>query len=60
MTQSAYARYRGVSRQAVHLAVRRGKISLTESGLINVRAADLRWAVVPPVGRPPKQLEKIC
>lgn len=60
MTQAAYARHRGVSRQAVHLAIKRGKISLSENGLICVREADIAWAVVPATGRPPKVLEKVC
>lgn len=59
MTQSAYARHRGVSRQAIHALVRRRRISLTENGLIDVRAADLRLAKRLPVGRPRLEARKI-
>lgn len=40
MTQAEYARYRGVSRQAVNKEVRAGKLPLTPSGKIDVAAAD--------------------
>lgn len=59
MTQSAYARHRGVSRQAVHALVRRGRVPLAENGLIDVREADLALARRLPVGRPRSEARKI-
>ena len=43
MTQAEYARYRGVSRQAVSKAVRAGRIVLSEEGRIDPEAADASW-----------------
>ena len=43
ITQSEYARRRGVSRQAVSLAVRDGRIPTTEGGKIDPRVADRQW-----------------
>jgi hypothetical protein len=43
MTQAEYARYRGVSRQAVSKAVRSGRIVLAEDGMIDPEAADASW-----------------
>ncbi len=40
---SAYARHRGVSRQAVHLALRTGRIRRSADGRIDVEEADRAW-----------------
>lgn len=41
---AAYARHRGVSRQAVHYAIKVGRIRLGADGLIDVPSADRAWA----------------
>lgn len=41
---AAYARHRGVTRQAVHDALRRGRIHREDDGLIDPRRADREWA----------------
>lgn len=43
MSISAYARHRGCSRQAVHLALRTGRIRRTPDGKIDVAEADRMW-----------------
>lgn len=43
MTQAEYARYRGVSRQAVSKAVQAGRIVLADDGRIDPEAADASW-----------------
>lgn len=58
MTQSAYARHRGVSRQAIHRLIGKGRLPLTPSGLIDVRQAELTLAIRRPGGRPRKDLQK--
>lgn len=58
VTQSEFARRRGVSRQAIHRLVRKGRILLTESGLIDVRAAEMALAIRRPGGRPRKDMQK--
>ncbi len=40
---SAYARHRGVSRQAVHLAIRTGRIRRCADGKIDPVVADREW-----------------
>jgi hypothetical protein len=44
MTQAAYARHRGVTRQSVNQAVREGRIRLTRGGLVNMALADATWS----------------
>jgi predicted DNA-binding protein (UPF0251 family) len=58
VTQSEFARRRGVSRQAVHRLIGRGRIPLTKDGLIDVRRAEL--TLLPPThrGRPRKPSKK--
>jgi hypothetical protein len=41
---AAYARHRGVSRQAVHYAIAVGRIRLGADGLVDVASADRAWA----------------
>lgn len=41
---AAYARHRGVSRQAVHYAIKVGRIRLGPDGLVDVPSADRAWA----------------
>lgn len=44
LSQAAYARHRGVSRNAVHIAVRDGRIStIGAKHLIDAAAADVEW-----------------
>lgn len=43
VTQAAYARHRGVSRQAVAYAVKIGRIHLGKDGRIDVPSADRAW-----------------
>ncbi len=43
MTQSAYARHRGVAKSAVHRAVSEKRITLVD-GKVDAKAADLDWA----------------
>src|SRR5690349_20612519 len=43
MTQAAYARHRGISKQSVNAAVKAGRLKLTRSGLVNVAIADATW-----------------
>ena len=45
MTQAAYARHRGVTKQAINQAVREGRIPITQGKRINVAKADAAWAV---------------
>lgn len=58
MTQSEYARHRGISRQRVSVAIRQGKISLSENGRIDVRKADSDWLKPGLRGRAPRPLPK--
>lgn len=44
LTQAAYARRRGLTRQAVHYALKVGRIHVGEDGLLDVRATDRAWA----------------
>ena len=43
MTVNEYARYRGVSRQAVYKALAVGRITREDDGLVDVQAADRQW-----------------
>lgn len=43
MTQTAYARSHGVSRQAVSKAVRAGLVFLDDDGRVEVEASDAIW-----------------
>lgn len=43
VTQAAYARHRGVTKQAVHYALKVGRIHAGEDGLLDVAAADRAW-----------------
>lgn len=43
MTQTAYARLHGVSRQAVSKAVRAGLVFLDDDGRVDVEASDEVW-----------------
>lgn len=43
VTQAEYAKHRGVSRQAVHKALRAGRIVVGEDGKIDQEAADAAW-----------------
>lgn len=54
VTQSELARRRGVSRQAIHRLIAKGRISLRADGLIDVRQAEMRLAIPRPMGRPKK------
>jgi hypothetical protein len=61
MSQSNYARHRGVSAEAVSQAIKAGRITLV-NGKIDQEAADIQWAAnteaqavgAPRRGRPPK------
>src|SRR5437867_3739273 len=44
LTQADYARHRGTSRQAVHLAINSGRIRARPDGLIDPDIADREWA----------------
>src|SRR5689334_9685469 len=44
MSQSAYARHRGIKRQSVHQAVKEGRIHLTDDGKVDSETADREWA----------------
>lgn len=43
MSVRAYARYRGVSHQSISFALRRGRISRSEDGMIDSEQADRSW-----------------
>jgi hypothetical protein len=43
LTQAAYARHRGVTRQAVREAIRAGRITVDADGLLDPVAADAQW-----------------
>ena len=44
LTPAEYARHRGCSRNAVHKAIKEGRISTTPDGLINHVLADIEWS----------------
>lgn len=59
VSQSEYARRRGVSRQRIHQLIREGRIPLVENGRIDALAADAALAEPLRVGRPPKAESEI-
>ncbi len=48
LTQSEYARHRGITRQAVFIAKKDGRLVIGADGLIDVKASDAKWAAATP------------
>ncbi len=62
VTPAEYARRRGVTRQAVYNAVKRGVIAVQADGTIDVEAADMAWPprLNGPIGQPVQPLKVVA